>query len=325
MFSDVWRLRRLRSTDNLRRLVRETALSVDDLVQPIFLVPGSAVYREISSMPGIYQFSVDQVIKEVQEVAEFRIPAVLLFGTTEYKDSKGSQAYAENGVIQQAIRTIKSQLLRVVVAADVCLCAYTTHGHCGIVEKNQILNDESLEILGRIALSYAKAGADLIAPSDMMDGHVAYIRNVLDENDFSYLPIMSYAAKFSSSFYGPFREAQNSQPQFGDRATYQIDPANEREALREIEMDLHEGADIVMIKPALAYLDIIRRAREMTDVPIAAYSVSGEYAMIKSAAERGWINGEKVMMESLQSIKRAGADIIVSYFSKEAARVLRAR
>jgi len=325
MFVDIMRTRRLRANRNFRRLVRETKLSVDDFLYPIFVVPGKGIRKEISSLPGTYHLSVDQVVKEVQGVAEFRIPGVVLFGMPEHKDAMGSEAYNDHGVVQQAIRAIKSQLLRVNVIADVCLCAYTTHGHCGLVDKNQILNDETNEVLGKIALSYAEAGADLVAPSDMMDGRVAHLRSVLDMNGFTQLPIMAYSAKFSSAYYGPFREAQNSTPQFCDRASYQIDPANAREALREMEIDVQEGADIVMVKPAMAYLDIISKARDMFDVPIAAYQVSGEYAMIKAAAEKEWIDGEKVMLESLTSIKRAGADMIITYFAKEAARSLRAR
>ena len=259
----------------------------------------------------------------IKEAAEFKIPGILLFGQPEHKDANGGESYADNGVVQQAIRAIKSQLLHVVVATDVCLCAYTTHGHCGIVDKNQVLNDVTLEVLSKIALSHARAGADMVAPSDMMDGRVAHLRATLDENGFSNIPIMAYSAKFASQFYGPFRDVQNSAPQFGDRKSYQLDPANQREALREVELDIQEGADIVMVKPALAYLDIIARTRELTDLPIAAYSVSGEYSMIKAAAEKGWIDGEKTMMESLQAMKRAGADILITYFAKEAAKLLR--
>ena len=316
------RLRRLRGNENLRRLVRETHLSVDHLLYPIFVVPGNNVRQEISSMPGIYHLSVDQVIREVQEVAELRIPGILLFGQPQSKDAKGSEAYADQGVVQQAIRAIKSQLLHVVVATDVCLCAYTTHGHCGLIDKNQILNDASVEVLMKIALSHAHAGADLISPSDMMDGRVVMIRSALDEQGFSHLPIMAYSAKFASAFYGPFRQAQGSLPQFGDRKSYQLDPANGREALREIDLDISEGADIVMVKPALSYLDVIARAKDITDLPIAAYQVSGEYAMIKAAAQKQWLDEEKVMMESLYSIRRAGASILISYFAKEAARLL---
>ena len=325
MFSEIVRLRRLRTNETLRRLVRETRLSVDQLISPVFVVPGKGVKREVSSLPGVYQLSLDRVIEEVQEVAELKIPAVLLFGVPEKKDARGSEALDDHGIVQEAVRAIKSQLLRVLVITDVCLCAYTTHGHCGIVDKHQILNDETNEVLSKIALSYARAGADIVAPSDMMDGRVLHIRGTLDQNGFSQIPIMSYSAKFNSGFYGPFRDVQQSSPQFGDRATYQMDPGNIREAMREIEMDLYEGADIVMIKPALPYLDVIRKARENLEIPIAAYQVSGEYAMIKAAAEKGWLDGERVMMESLYAIKRAGADIIISYFAKEAARVLKTR
>jgi len=319
---DIFRLRRLRSSDTMRRMVRESRLSVDDFMMPLFIVPGKGVRREIPSMPGVFQISVDQVVKEVQEVAEFRIPGVLLFGTAQKKDAQASEAYSEQNVVFQAIRELKSQLLRVVIAADVCLCAYTSHGHCGLVEKDQILNDPSLEVLARIALNYARAGVDLIAPSDMMDGRIMSIRATLDEEGFEGLPIMSYAAKFSSAFYGPFRDAQHSVPSFGNRDTYQMDPMNSRMAMREVEADIQEGADIVMVKPAMPYLDIIRRVREMTDTPIAAYQVSGEYAMIKAAADRGAIDLEKSIIESLGSIKRAGADLIVTYFAKKAARIL---
>ena len=322
MFSEM-RLRRLRENENLRRLVRETHMSVDHLLYPIFVVPGNNVRQEISSLPGIYQLSVDQVIREVQEVAELRIPGVLLFGQPHAKDAKGSESYSDQGVVQQAIRAIKSQLLHVIVATDVCLCAYTTHGHCGIVDKKKILNDATLEVLSKISLSHTDAGADLISPSDMMDGRVAAIRSSLDEQGFSHVPIMAYSAKFASSFYGPFREAQGSTPQFGDRRSYQLDPANGREALREIDLDISEGADIVMVKPALPCLDVIARAKDITDLPIAAYQVSGEYAMIKAAAEKQWLDEEKVIMESLQSIRRAGASIIITYFAKEAARLLK--
>ena len=325
MYSDILRTSRLRANDSFRRLTRETRLSVDHLMLPIFVVPGHGIRQEIASMPGVYRLSVDEVIREVQEVCEFRIPGILLFGVPERKDAFGGSAYDPEGVVQQAVRAIKSQLLRVVVATDVCLCAYTTHGHCGVVEKNQIVNDATHEILVKVALSHVRAGADLVAPSDMMDGRVAKIRLALDTHGFGHVPIMSYAAKFYSAFYGPFRDVQDSRPQFGDRASYQIDPANPREAMREIEIDIQEGADIVMIKPALPYLDIIARARYVADVPIAAYQVSGEYAMVQAAADKQWLDGPRVMMESLQSIKRAGADIIITYFAKEAARALRAR
>ncbi len=316
------RLRRLRNNENFRRLVRETSLTVDHLIYPVFVVPGKNVREEISSMPGIYKLSLDHLIPEIQEVAEYKIPAVLLFGQALTKDAHGSEAHDDQGVVQQAIRLIKSQLLRVSVITDVCLCAYTSHGHCGIVDKNQVLNDPTVEALSKVALSHVKAGADMVAPSDMMDGRIGYIRDRLDENNFSQIPIMAYSAKFASAFYGPFRDAQQSSPQFGDRKSYQLDPANGREALRELETDIHEGADILMVKPAMAYLDIVSRVKEMTDLPIAAYNVSGEYAMIKAASEKKWIDGNKVMIETLQSIKRAGADMIITYFAKEAAKIL---
>lgn len=318
----VYRPRRLRRTETIRRMVRETKLSVDDLIYPLFVVPGSGVKSPIPSMPGISHFSVDMLGDEVSEAADLGIPAVLLFGIPETKDATGSGAYAPDGIVQRAIEAIKKANPDMYVVTDVCMCEYTDHGHCGIIVEGDVDNDATLELIARTALSHVRAGADMVAPSDMMDGRVGEIREILDENDFSHIPIMSYAAKYASAFYGPFREAAESAPQFGDRRSYQMDPPNTREALREVELDIDEGADIIMVKPALPYLDILRLVRDSFDLPVAAYNVSGEYAMIKAAAERGWIDGDRVMMEALISIKRAGADIIITYFAKEAARKL---
>jgi porphobilinogen synthase len=316
----VYRPRRLRRTETIRRMVRETKLSVDDLIYPLFVVPGSGVKSPIPSMPGISHFSVDMVGDEVGEAADLGIPAVLLFGIPETKDATGSGAYAPDGIVQRAIETIKKAYPDMYVVTDVCMCEYTDHGHCGIIVEGDVDNDATLELIARTALSHVRAGADMVAPSDMMDGRVGEIREILDENNFSHIPIMSYAAKYASAFYGPFREAAESAPQFGDRRSYQMDPPNTREALREVELDIDEGADIIMVKPALPYLDVLRLVRDTFDLPVAAYNVSGEYAMVKAAAERGWIDGDRVMMETLISIKRAGADIIITYFAKEAAR-----
>jgi porphobilinogen synthase len=316
------RLRRLRKNERMRRLVRETSLSVDDLVYPLFVRAGKGVRIPISAMVGHFQLSIDHVIEEVEEAEGLGIPGVILFGIPERKDEVGSEAYSDDGIIQRAIRAIKEEFPDFLVITDVCLCEYTSHGHCGVVEGDQILNDPTLELLAKQALSHAQAGADMVAPSDMMDGRVAAVRKVLDENGYSEIPILAYSAKFASSFYGPFREAAESVPQFGDRKSYQMDFANAHEALREVRLDIQEGADIVMIKPALPYLDIISRVKEEFEVPVAAYNVSGEYAMIKAAAQLGWIDGEKAMMESLLSIKRAGADFILTYFAKEAAKRL---
>ncbi len=317
------RPRRLRRHELLRRMVRETSLSVDDLIYPLFACPGERVRREIPSMPGCYQMSVDEIVRECHDVAELGIPAVILFGIPEKKDDVGSEAYAEQGIVQRAIRAIKKEQLDLLVITDVCLCEYTSHGHCGVVVQGDVANDPTVELLAKEALSHAQAGADMVAPSDMMDGRVAAIRRMLDENGFSHIPILSYAAKFCSSFYGPFREAAESAPQFGDRRSYQMDPPNAREALKEVALDLEEGADIVMVKPALAYLDIIRRVRDRFDVPVAAYNVSGEYAMVKAAAHNGWLDERRVVLELLTSIKRAGADMILTYHAKDAARWLR--
>jgi porphobilinogen synthase len=318
----ITRLRRLRRSDVLRRMVRETRLAVDDLVAPLFVRPGKDVAREIPSMPGQFQLSVDRLVAECRELAALGVPAVLLFGIPSKKDARGSEGYAADGIVQRAVRAIKKALPGLVVITDVCLCEYTDHGHCGLIARGDVDNDATLELLARMAVSHAKAGADLVAPSDMMDGRVIRLRAALDADGFSGVPILAYAAKFASSFYGPFREAAQSAPKFGDRRSYQMDAANAREALREIALDVEEGADLVMVKPALAYLDVIRAARERFDLPLAAYNVSGEYAMIRAAAERGWLDGERAMMESLLAIKRAGADLILTYFAKDAARVL---
>ncbi|MGA1979350.1 MAG: porphobilinogen synthase [Sedimentisphaerales bacterium] len=316
------RLRRLRSSASIRRLVRETSLSVDDLVYPLFIREGENLKEPIKSMTGCFHFSPDTVATEAVEVAALGIPAVLLFGLPDKKDQTGSQAWAENGVIQRSIKEIKKAAPDLLVITDVCLCAYTSHGHCGAVKDGKIDNDATCELLAKVALSHAQAGADIVAPSDMMDGRVKYIREALEENNFHDVAIMSYAAKFASAFYGPFRDALDSAPAFGDRKTYQMDPANARQALAEIALDIEEGADIVMVKPALAYLDIIYRARQRFDCPIAAYNVSGEYMSLTSAADAGLLDKEQAMMEMLYSIKRAGADIIITYFAKDVAKLL---
>ena len=322
MYFPKYRLRRLRRTENLRRLVRETRLAVDDLIYPLFVVPGRSVRTPVPSMPGVFQLSVDELVKEAVETKALGIPAVLLFGIPEAKDESGSGAYAPDGIVQRAVREVKEKVRDLLVITDVCLCEYTNHGHCGLLKGGEVDNDATLELLARTALSQAQAGADVTAPSDMMDGRVAAIRETLDENGFSHLPIMAYAAKYASGFYGPFRDAAQSAPQFGDRRSHQMDPANSDEAMREIRLDIEEGADIVMVKPALAYLDVLVRARMEFDLPLAAYSVSGEYAMIKAAAARGWLDEERIMMEVLVAIKRAGADMIITYAAKDAARIL---
>ncbi|MBW2554224.1 MAG: porphobilinogen synthase [Deltaproteobacteria bacterium] len=316
------RLGRLRRKEALRKMVRETHLRIDDLIFPVFVRSGKGQKVAISSMPGIFQYSIDTLCKELEEVQSLGIPAILLFGLPDSKDELGSQAYAPQGIVQQAIKEIKSSFPTLIVITDICLCAYTNHGHCGIIKDGVVENDQTLGILKKIALSQVEAGADMVAPSDMMDGRVGAIRTALDSNGFSHIPIMSYAAKYASQFYGPFREAADSAPQFGDRRSYQMDPANAEEALREIALDIEEGADIVMVKPALAYLDVIYRAKQKFDYPLAAYNVSGEYSMIKAAAMKGMIEEEGIMMEILQSIKRAGADFIITYFAKEAAKLL---
>jgi len=321
LFPD-YRPRRLRQNDAFRRMIRETTLSVDDLILPVFAISGKNVKNPISSMPGHFQLSIDNLIKTSKKAFDLGIPAVMLFGIPDKKDPLATRAYAKDGIVQKAVKSLKDKLPELVVITDVCLCSYTDHGHCGIVEGNTIDNDASLDLLARTALSHAKAGADMVAPSDMMDGRVAEIRNALDENSLSNIPIMSYAAKYCSAYYGPFRQAADSAPKFGDRRTYQMDPANALEAIREVTMDVEEGADIIMIKPALPYLDIICRIRDEIDLPLAAYNVSGEYAMIKAAEKMGWIDGKKVMMETLIAIKRAGADMILTYFAVEAAHEL---
>ena len=323
MYFPEYRPRRLRRTENLRRLVRETRLSVDQLIYPLFVMPGSGVKNPVASMPGVFQFSVDKLIEEVRSVVELDIPGVLLFGLPEKKDERGSEAHAENGPVQQAVRAIKEAWPELTVITDVCLCEYTSHGHCGILEGTEVLNDATLEILAQVALSHAKAGADIIAPSDMMDGRVAAIRETLDEEGFDRAAILAYSAKYCSGFYGPFREAADSAPQFGDRRAYQMDICNAEEAIREVALDIEEGADMVMVKPAMSYLDIIWRIRQEFDRPVAAYNVSGEYSMVKAAAANGWIDGDRIMMEILTSIVRAGADLILTYFAKDAARLLR--
>ena len=323
MYFPDYRPRRFRRTENLRRMVRETRLSVDQLIYPLFVMPGSGVKNPVQSMPGVFQFSVDKLIEEIRSVVELDIPGVLLFGLPERKDERGSEAYAENGPVQQAVRAIKDAWPDLAVITDVCLCEYTSHGHCGILEGNEVDNDATLEILARVALSHARAGADVIAPSDMMDGRVAAIREALDEDGFDGVAILAYSAKYCSGFYGPFREAADSAPRFGDRRAYQMDVCNTEEAIREVALDIEEGADIVMVKPAMAYLDIVRRIKEQFDRPVAAYSVSGEYSMVKAAAANGWIDGDRIMMEILTSIVRAGADFILTYFAKDAAGLLR--
>jgi len=316
------RLRRLRRTDPLRNMVQETRLHRSDLVCPLFVVEGSGIRQEIPSMPGVFRFSPDRLGPEAEAVARSGLLSVLLFGIPLRKDPEGSSGFAEDGVVQQAVRRLKRDVPQLVVITDVCLCEYTSHGHCGVVRNNEIDNDATLDRLARMACSHAEAGADMVAPSDMMDGRVRALRSALDGAGFPLLPIMSYAAKFSSAFYGPFREAAESVPQFGDRRTYQMPPGNRREALREIELDIEEGADIVMVKPALAYLDILREARDRFLHPLAAYNVSGEYAMVKAAAARGWVDEARVVEEMLTSIKRAGADLIITYFARQAADAL---
>ncbi len=323
MHYPIYRPRRMREKEALRAMIRETQLSVKDLIYPLFVVHGKGQRREISSMPGNFQLSADELVKEAREIEKLGIPAILLFGIPATKDAVGSEAYDPHGIVQDAVRTVKGEISELLVITDVCLCEYTSHGHCGIIEGGRLRNDPTLELLAKTALSHVEAGADMVAPSDMMDGRVAAIREALDEGGFSEIPIMSYAAKYASSFYGPFREAAESAPQFGDRKSYQMDPANTDEAMREIALDLEEGADIIMVKPALAYLDVLWRAKQEFGIPMAAYSVSGEFAMIKAASRLGWLEEEKVMMETLTSIRRAGADLIITYFAKEAACLLR--
>jgi porphobilinogen synthase len=316
------RLRRLRRSEALRALIRETKVEIGDLIYPLFVVEGNKIKQEISSMPGQYRLSDDLLPKEVEDIAKLGIPAIILFGIPQKKDEVGSSAYHPKGVIQQAIRAIKKATPELLVVTDVCLCEYTSHGHCGVVVDGYVDNDKTLELLAKIALSHAQAGADMVAPSDMMDGRVKAIRQALDGNGFQNIPVMAYAAKYASAFYGPFREAAESAPRFGDRRSYQMDPPNWREALREVEQDIAEGADIVMVKPALPYLDVIRKVRDTFNHPLAAYSVSGEYAMVKAAAQQGWLDEKRIVLEMLTAIKRAGADIIITYYAKEAARWL---
>ena len=319
----IHRPRRLRRNETFRRMVRETHLRVDDLIMPLFIVPGARVENPIGSMPGIAQLSVDRAVEECKQIRDLGIPGVILFGIPDEKDAVGSDAYNDDGIIQRALRALKEEVPGLTLLTDVCLCEYTDHGHCGVIKGQDVDNDATLELLVKEALSHARAGADLLAPSDMMDGRVGAIRHALDQEGFPHIPIMAYSAKFASGFYGPFREAAESTPQFGDRRSYQMDPANGDEALREVALDIEEGADIVMVKPALPYLDVIRRVKEHFDYPLAAYNVSGEYAMLKAAALNGWLDEERVMLEALTSIKRAGADLILTYFAKDAARIVR--
>src|SRR6266851_7548216 len=318
----VYRPRRLRESPLMRKMVRETVLRTDDFVYPLFAVHGRGVREPIASMPGQFRLSIDELLKECKDAASMGIPAVLLFGIPRDKDPRGSEAYAEDGIIQQAVRAVKETIPDLLVVTDVCLCEYTSHGHCGVVEEGRVKNDPTLELLARTAVSHVEAGADMVAPSDMMDGRVAAIREALDENGNQETPIMAYSAKYASAFYGPFREAADSTPQFGDRRSYQMDPANSVEAMREIKLDIQEGADMIMVKPAMPYLDVIHEARRRFDVPISAYQVSGEYSMLQAAIQKGWLDGDRVMMESLTSIKRAGASLILTYFAKAAAKLL---
>ncbi|WP_315111800.1 porphobilinogen synthase [Clostridium intestinale] len=319
----IKRGRRLRVNEATRALVRENSLSSDDFIYPIFVVEGEHIKNEISSLPGNYHYSIDRLEEVVKEIKEAKVRGLMLFGIPEHKDACGSDAYSAEGIVQKAIRKIKELDKDILVITDVCMCEYTDHGHCGIIHGTDVDNDETIEYIGKIALSHVEAGADMVAPSDMMDGRIGKIREVLDKNNFKHIPIMAYSAKYCSAFYGPFREAANSAPQFGDRKTYQMDPANLREAIREMEQDIEEGADIIMVKPALSYLDVIRKARDNFDYPIAAYNVSGEYAMVKAGAKMGWIDEKRIALEMLLSMKRAGADIIITYYSLEAAKWLK--
>ncbi|MBI4851442.1 MAG: porphobilinogen synthase [Acidobacteria bacterium] len=316
------RPRRLRRGESIRALVRETRLTVDDFIYPLFVCEGEGIRREIGPMPGQYHLSIDELVKEVSEARKLGVRSVILFGLPKEKDAHGSDAFAEQGIVQRAIRALKQEVNDLIVIADNCLCEYTDHGHCGVVKDNDVLNDPTLDLLAKAAVVQAKAGADIIAPSNMMDGFVEAIREALDENGFEHIPILSYAVKYASGFYGPFREAAGSTPQFGDRRSYQMDPANRREAMREAMLDIDEGADMLMVKPALAYLDVLKELRERSDLPLAAYQVSGEYAMIKAAARLGWLDENRIMWETLTAIKRAGADLILTYYAKEAARQL---
>jgi len=322
MYFPSYRPRRMRRNENIRRMVRETHLRVEDLIYPMFSAFGENIKNEISSMPGIYQQSIDNIVIEAKEVYELGIPAVVLFGIPETKDAVGSDAYCASGIIQNTIRAIKKEVPDLTVITDVCMCEYTDHGHCGIIKDGDVDNDSTLELLAKEALSHAQAGADIVAPSDMMDGRIGAIRDILDENGFDHIPIMSYAVKYASAYYGPFREAADSTPEFGDRRSYQMDPANRLEALREANQDVAEAADFLMVKPALSYLDIVRDLKDNFDLPLVAYNVSGEYSMVKAAAEKDWIDGDRVMMETLLGMKRAGADLIITYHAKEAAQLL---
>lgn len=321
MAHPLYRPRRLRESALIRRMVRETRLGVDNLILPLFAVHGRGIREPISSMPGVARLSLDELLKEAKDAASMGIPAVLLFGIPSTKDARGSEAYAEDGIVQQAARAVKERIPDLLVITDVCLCQYTSHGHCGVVEEGRIKNDASVDLLARVALSHAEAGADIVAPSDMMDGRVGAIRETLDEAGYAETPIMAYSAKYASAFYGPFREAVESAPQFGDRRSYQMDPANAVEALREVGLDVDEGADIVIVKPALPYLDVIARVKQEFGLPLAGYSVSGEYAMIKGAGRLGWLDEERIVMEVLTAIRRAGADLIITYLAREAARL----
>ncbi|MFW6387361.1 MAG: porphobilinogen synthase [Thermodesulfobacteriota bacterium] len=322
MYFPRYRARRTRKNENLRRMVRENHLRVEDLIYPMFSAFGENIRNEIPSMPGIYQQSIENLVEEAHEVYELGVPAVLLFGIPEKKDPLGRDAYSDDGIIQRTIRALKKEVPELTVITDVCMCEYTDHGHCGVIKDGDVDNDSTLELLAAEALSHAQAGADIVAPSDMMDGRIAALREILDDNDFSHIPIMSYAVKYASAYYGPFRDAADSTPQFGDRRSYQMDPANRREAIREAALDVDECADFLMVKPALAYMDIIRDIKERFDLPLAAYNVSGEYSMVKAAAQKGWIDHDKVVMETLTGLKRAGADLILTYHAKEAARLL---
>jgi porphobilinogen synthase len=317
------RPRRLRSSENIRRMVRETVLSVDDLIYPVFVTHGKGVARPVESMPGIYNYSIDMLLKHLDVAARLKIPGILPFGIPAAKDEVGSEAYAEDGIIQQAVRAIKEAFPELLVITDICLCEYTSHGHCGLIRDGRVANDPTLDLLARTAVSHAAAGADMVAPSDMMDGRVGAIRRALDKEGFEDVPVMAYSAKYASAYYGPFRDAAGSAPQFGDRRAYQMDPANSDEALREVWLDIEEGADIVMVKPALAYMDVIRRVKDEFGYPVAAYNVSGEYSMIKAAAQKGWVDERRIVMETLTGIKRAGADIVITYHALDVAKWLR--
>jgi len=322
VYFPIYRPRRLRATEALRAMIRENHLRVSDLIYPMFVRPGKGEARPVPSMPGVFQFSVDKLVEDAREVASLGIPAIILFGIPEHKDEMATEAYADDGIVQRAISAIKDALPDLTVITDVCLCEYTSHGHCGIVRDGKILNDPTLELLAKEAVSHCRAGVDMVAPSDMMDGRIGAVREALDDEGFTDVPIMAYSAKYASNFYGPFRDAAESPPKFGDRKSYQMDPPNLEEALREVELDIEEGADIVMVKPGLPYLDVLYAVKMNFNRPLAVYNVSGEYSMVKAAAANGWIDGEKVMMEILTGFKRAGADLILTYFAKEAAKLL---